>query len=145
MTVDGRRTGSMQILVVEDEPGIRDFLKEGLEAHSELEVDTVADRIAVDMAKAKSYDLVIADMHLAENLDALEIIRDITAFDKRVRFILITGKKRLDVATKLVQALKSNQVSSFLFKPFDLEELYIAVNRVRDEPPPLSSEPRNRI
>lgn len=125
----------MRILVVEDESGIREFLKEGLESYTGFTVDTIGDRSAVDMARAKAYDLVIADMHLAEDLDALEIIREITAFDDHVRFIVMTGKKRLDVATKLVQALKGNQVASFLFKPFDLEELYIAVNRVRDTLP----------
>ena len=125
----------MRILVVEDEPGIREFLKEGLESYTGFSVDTVADRSAVEMARSTQYDLVISDMHLAEDLDALEIIREITAFDDYVRFILMTGKKRLDVATKLVQALKGNQVASFLFKPFDLEELYIAVNRARDALP----------
>jgi two-component system response regulator ArlR len=129
----------MRILVVEDEPGIREFLKEGLESYPGLRVDTVGDRSAVEMARATRYELILADMHLSEDLDALEIIEEITAFDPDVRFIVMTGKKRLDVATKLVKAVKGNQVSSFLFKPFDLEELYIAVNRVRDSFPAAAS------
>jgi DNA-binding NtrC family response regulator len=123
----------MRILVVEDEPGIREFLKEGLESYSGFQVDTVNDIRAVEMARERKYDLVIADMHLSDDLDALAVIREITEFDRDVRFIVMTGKKRLDVATKLVTAIKSNQVASFLFKPFDLEELYIAVNRIREE------------
>jgi DNA-binding NtrC family response regulator len=128
----------MRILVVEDEVGIQEFLKEGLESYTGFQVDTAADRDSVRMARETRYDLVIADMHLADDLDALEIIREITAFDREVRFIVMTGKKRLDVATKLVRAIKGNQVASFLFKPFDLEELYIAVNRIRDTLPARS-------
>jgi two-component system KDP operon response regulator KdpE len=123
----------MRILVVEDEPDIRKLLKEGLETYTGFRVDTAADGSAVEMARRRRYDLIIADMHLSEDLDALTVIRQITEFDERVRFIVMTGKKRLDVATKLVQAVKGNQVSSFLFKPFDLEELCVAVDRVRDQ------------
>ncbi|MHC4469529.1 MAG: response regulator [Planctomycetota bacterium] len=123
----------MRILVVEDEADVRELLKEGLESYTGFRVDTSPDRSAVDMARERQYDLVIADMHLSDDLDALTIIKEITEFDHAVRFIVMTGKKRLDVATKLVQALKGNQVSSFLFKPFDLEELCVAVDRVRDQ------------
>ena len=122
----------MRILVVEDEPGIREFLKEGLEALPGVAVDTAADRRCVEMARSTGYDLVITDMQLADDLDGLTVIREISRFDSDVRFIVMTGKKRLDVATKLVTAIKGNQVVSFLFKPFDLEELRIAVDRVRE-------------
>jgi DNA-binding NtrC family response regulator len=123
----------MRILVVEDEPAVREFIKEGLESYAGFDVDTAADETAVEMCRKSRYDLVIADMHLSDDLDALAVIREITAFDQHVRFIVMTGKKRLDVATKLVQAIKGNQVISFLFKPFDLEELYIAVTRAREQ------------
>ena len=121
----------MRILIVEDEMDIRAILKEGLESHLACTVDTAADRAAVEMARRCHYDLVIADMHLSDDLDALTIIDEITEFDDKVRFIVMTGKIRLDVATKIVEALKGSQVSSFLFKPFDLEELYVAVDKVR--------------
>ena len=123
----------MRILVVEDEGSIREFLKEGLESYTGFRVDTAADRGAVDMARNTRYDLVIDDMHLSDELDALTIIDEITQFDRNVRFIVMTGKKRLDVATKLLKAIKGNQVCSFLFKPFDLEELFIAVTRVGEQ------------
>ena len=119
----------MRILVVEDDQGVREFLKEGLETYRGFSVDVAEDRRAVEMVRTKTYDVVVADMHLSEKLDALTIIREITAFDRNVRFIVMTGKKRLDIATKLVTAIKGNQVASFLFKPFDLEELHIAVTR----------------
>ena len=119
----------MRILVVEDDPGIREFIEEGLSSYWGMTVDSAADATAVDMARETRYDVIVADMHLSDELDALTIIRDVTAFDERVRFIVMTGKKRLDVATKLVMALKGNQVASFLFKPFDLEELRIAIDR----------------
>ncbi len=129
----------MRILVVEDDPGIRDFIQEGLGSFTDMEVDSVADATAVDMARQTTYDVIVADMHLSEDLDALSIIREVTAFDERVRFIVMTGKKRLDVATKLVQAIKGNQVASFLFKPFDLEELHIAVQRAVEDMEPAKT------
>ncbi len=118
-----------RILVVEDEEAICEFIKEGLESYEKFLVDTVGDASAVEMARKNHYDLILADMHLADDLDALTIIERITEFDRDVRFIVMTGKKRLDVASKLVQAVKGSQVASFLFKPFDLEELYIAIVR----------------
>jgi DNA-binding NtrC family response regulator len=117
----------MRILVVEDDPGIRDFIQDGLTSLPDMEVDTAADHGAVLMARQTSYDVIVADMHLSDDLDALCIIREVTVFDHRVKFIVMTGKKRLDVATKLVHALKGNQVASFLFKPFEIGELHIAV------------------
>ncbi len=119
----------MRVLVVEDDPGIREFIEQGLSSYPGISVDTVADAAAVEMAKETQYDVIVADMHLSDELDALAIIHAVTAFDEKVRFIVMTGKKRLDVATKLVKALKGNQVASFLFKPFELEELHIAVER----------------
>ena len=129
----------MRILVVEDDPGIREFIEEGLGSFPGMVVDSAADASAVDMAHKTSYDVIVADMHLSDDLDALSIIRMVTAFDERVRFIVMTGKKRLDVATKLVQALKGNQVASFLFKPFELEELHIAVQRAVEATKPAET------
>ena len=129
----------MRILVVEDDPGIREFIEEGLETYPGFSVDTAADATAVDMARESRYDVIVADMHLSDDLDALAIIHAVTAFDDQVRFIVMTGKKRLDVATKLVKALKGNQVASFLFKPFDLEELYIAIERATSNAVPVES------
>jgi len=107
-------------------------MKEGLTSFGDLSVDTASDESSIGMARSNRYDLVLIDMHLADDLDGLTLIRAISAFDSHVRFIVMTGKKRLDVATKFVQAIKGSQVASFLFKPFDLEELRIAVERVRD-------------
>jgi DNA-binding NtrC family response regulator len=122
----------VRILVVEDEPGIREFLTEGLASFGGITVDTASDGSSIAMARRTRYDLVLTDMHLADDLDGLTVIRAISAFDSDVRFIVMTGKKRLDVATRFVEAIKGHQVVSFLFKPFDLEELRIAVERVRD-------------
>ena len=122
----------MRILVVEDEPAIREILKEGLEARPGYEVETASDGRSVEMARRRPYDLVIADMHLSDDLDGLSIIEEISNFDRDVRFIVMTGNKRLDNAMKLVKAIKGRQVASFLFKPFDLQELLIAVDRVQE-------------
>jgi DNA-binding NtrC family response regulator len=123
----------MRILVVDDDPGVRRVLEEGLESYG-LAVDTAGDGGAIAKARETSYDVVLVDMHLADDLDGLSIIKAITEFDRKVRFVVMTGKKRLDIASKLVQSLKGNQVASFLFKPFDLEEIYIAVHRAVGRP-----------
>ncbi len=139
MTSPGGNEGTMRILVVEDEAAIRELVQEGLQENQDYVVDTVPDGRAVELARQTPYDLVITDMHLSDDLDGLTVIREITRFDTRVRFIVMTGKKRLDVAKKLVEAVKGNQVASFLFKPFELEELHIAVARVREQLPLPSS------
>ena len=130
----------MRILVVDDEPGVREILREGLRSYG-LEVDTAGDAAAVAHARGTKYDVVIVDMHLADDLDGLSIINSITEFDEDVRFVVMTGKKRLDIAAKLVRSLKGNQVASFLFKPFDLEEIYIAICRAVGVPTTGSQTP----
>ena len=126
-------TSVHEILIVEDEEAIREFMQEGLESYGDFAVDTAGDASAVAMAGEKRYDVIITDIHLADDLDALAIIEAISAFDKDVRFIVMTGKKRLDIASKLVKALKGNQVASFLFKPFDLEEICIAIHHALEQ------------
>jgi two-component system OmpR family response regulator len=132
----------MRILVVEDEPGIRAFLVEGLTTGIGAEVDASEGGDAVELAR-RGYDVILTDMHLSEDLDGLAVIREITGFDRRVRFIVMTGKKRLDVARKLVTAIKGNQVVSFLFKPFELEELLIAVRRAGEQLAAVTGSDRN--
>jgi DNA-binding NtrC family response regulator len=122
----------MRILVVEDDPGIREFIEEGLAAYPACTVESTADDTAVELARNGAYDVIVSDMHLSDELDALSIIQRITAFDTKVRFIVMTGKKRLDVAAKLLEAIKGHQVASFLFKPFEIEELFIAIQRACD-------------
>jgi DNA-binding NtrC family response regulator len=125
----------MKILIVEDEASIRFVLQEGLEMFTGFKVDAVGDRTAIARAREDHYDLVITDMHLGPDLDGLAIIREISAFDSETRFIVMSGKKEFDVATKVVRASKGDRVAGFLLKPFDLEELFIAVDRVREALP----------
>lgn len=54
----------MRILIIEDEPGILNFLRQGLEEES-YSVDTAANGLdGLEMALAEAYDVVLLDWML---------------------------------------------------------------------------------
>ena len=69
---------STRLLVIEDEPGIVDFLERGLTAHG-FEVSSATDgNSGIEQALSADVDLVVLDLMLPERsgFEVLERIRD---------------------------------------------------------------------
>src|ERR1700693_6219308 len=67
-----------RILIIEDEPGIVDFLERGLRTYG-FEIESAADGVAgTERALGETFDLVVLDMMLPlrSGLEVLEELRD---------------------------------------------------------------------
>jgi DNA-binding response OmpR family regulator len=108
----------MRILVVEDEPGIAGFLKEGLEEEY-FAVDLAFDgKTGLDMAMVNEYDLLILDW-MIPGMSGIEVCRQLRKAGNPVPILFLTAKDTLD---DIVFGLDAGG-NDYVRKPFAFEEL----------------------
>jgi two-component system, OmpR family, response regulator len=108
----------MRILVVEDEAGIADFVRRGLQAEGH-QVDVATDGLAGEQAAlATGVDLVVLDRVLPHR-DGLEVLRRIRAAKPSLPVIMLTA--RGEIADR-VDGLDAG-ATDYIVKPFAFEEL----------------------
>ncbi len=110
----------MRILLVEDEPAIANFIKEGLEEEG-FAVDWADNgKKGVQMALdfLGEYDLFLLDWMLP-GLSGIEICRAIRKQDQQIPVIFLTAKDMVDDA---VFALETG-ANDYIRKPFSFEEM----------------------
>jgi DNA-binding response OmpR family regulator len=106
------------ILVIEDEPGIVDFLERGLSSYG-FRVSTARDGIVgTEMALTEDIDLVVLDMMLPGR-DGLEVLAMIQQSKPTLPVIALTARGSVD---DRVAGLDAGAVD-YLIKPFALTEL----------------------
>lgn len=119
---------AVEILVVEDESGIADFLERGLSREG-FTVQTAADgvegqRLALD----RSFDLVILDRMLPGR-DGLEVLRSIRRVKPALPVVILTAKGEV---TDRVEGLEIG-ATDYMTKPFAFEELLARIRaRLRE-------------
>ncbi len=122
----------MRILIVEDEPGISAFLKQGLEEES-YAVDVAADgNMGLEMALSGEYDLILLDWMLP-GMSGVEVCRVFRKNYKDTPIIFLTAK---DTAEEAVFGLQSG-ANDYIRKPFNFDEL---LERIRVQLRPKSGE-----
>ena len=125
-----------RILVIEDEPGIVDFLERGLRAHG-FEVDSALDGNAgTDKALGDAVDLVVLDMMLPgrSGLEVLELIHNAKP---TLPVIVLTARGEIE---DRIGGLDAGAVD-YLTKPFSLSELAARIRaqlRVASQAPSTS-------
>ena len=83
----------IRCLLVAGEKQARDTIRVGLDQTNAFEVDTAEDQWAVEMAKAKSYQVVIADSTLGDGTDGLEFLAKIRDVLPEAELLLIGRSK----------------------------------------------------
>jgi two-component system copper resistance phosphate regulon response regulator CusR len=112
----------VQVLVVEDEPLIAEFVASAL-GREGLRVDVVGDGdAALRAVNAGPYDLLVLDLMLPGR-GGLEVCREIRRADGRTPIIMLTARDALE---DKVLGLDSG-ADDYLTKPFELEELLARV------------------
>jgi DNA-binding response OmpR family regulator len=107
-----------RVLVIEDEPGIVDFLQRGLGGQG-FEVLTAFDGIAgTELALREDIDIVVLDMLLPER-DGLAVLADLQERKPGLPVIVLTA---LGEVEQRVAGLDAGAVD-YLVKPFSLSEL----------------------
>lgn len=107
-----------KLLIIDDERGIRNTLKEILadEGH-EVEVAENGKQ-GLEMVHARAYDLIYSDIKMPE-MDGMELLSALK--DEEIPIVMITGHGDVETA---VQALKLGAYD-FLLKPLDLNRILI--------------------
>ncbi len=122
----------MRILIVEDEPGISNFLKQGLEEES-YAVDIVEEgKKGLQMALSGEYDLLLLDWMLP-GLSGIEICRQFRKEFNDTPIIFLTAKDTVD---ETIFGLQSG-ANDYIKKPFHFEEL---LERIKVQLRPKSGE-----
>lgn len=108
----------MRLLIVEDEIGIQNFLKQGLEEEG-FEVDTATNgNIGFEKFTTNSYDLILLDWMMPQ-LTGLELCTKIRETNSKTPIIFLTAK---DTVQETIEGLKAG-ANDYIKKPFSFEEL----------------------
>lgn len=108
----------MKILVVEDEPGIHRFLKDGLEEEG-YEVEVAEDGLTgLHLAQRGAYDLILLDWMLP-HMPGIDVCQALRAEGNDIPIIFLTAK---DTVHDAVQGLRLG-ADDYIRKPFSFEEL----------------------
>jgi|SRR5579872_401697 len=109
----------MKILVVDDDPAVRDSLRRALQLES-YTVDTASDGAdAIENVESNGEpDAIVLDV-LMPNVDGLEVARTLRRSGRRVPILMLTAR---DEVTDRVAGLDAG-ADDYVVKPFALEEL----------------------
>ena len=120
--------GRRRVLVVDDEPGIRDILSRTF-ALAEYDVDCAPDGLAaLDRMRQTRYDLLVADLKMPV-MDGLSMIREAKRYKSDLPVIIITGYSTESAAIEAVNL----GVSGYLTKPFRVPQVLAAAARALGE------------
>jgi two-component system KDP operon response regulator KdpE len=115
-------SGPARILVVDDEPAIRRFLRASLVAQGYLVTELESGLVAIDTARRGATDLMLLDLGLPD-IDGLEVIRRLRAQSVAVPIVVLSSR---DSETAKVEALDLG-ADDFVTKPFGIDELLARV------------------
>jgi len=125
----------MRVLVVEDEPGVAQFVEQGL-TESGYAVDIAREgQDGLDYALAADYDLIVLDIMLPK-MSGLELLHEIREHGKKTPVLLLTARNSID---DRVQGLDLG-ADDYLVKPFAFPELLARIRALMRRPP-LQAEP----
>jgi len=106
------------VLVIEDEPGIRRFLRVSLDQGGYRLAEAETGRQALVMIKSRPPDVIILDLGLPD-LDGVEIIDFVRSWSKLPIIVLSARTRDLDK----IEALDRG-ADDYLTKPFSVSELH---------------------
>jgi len=108
----------LQVLVIEDEPAIVEFLRVGL-SYENYQVAVAEDGVSgLALARAQSFDILILDVMLP-GLDGLAVCRRLRETGSDIPILMLTARREVP---DRVAGLKTG-ADDYLTKPFSFEEL----------------------
>lgn len=108
----------MNILVAEDEIGISNFLKQGLEEENYMVTVASDGEKALRLALSQPFDLLLLDWMLPK-LSGIEVCRSFRKSGRTAPVLFLTAK---DTVQETIEGLKAG-ANDYIKKPFSFEEL----------------------
>jgi len=136
---DHATASRLRVLVVDDEPDVRELMAEFFRDHG-CEVGSAVDGRAAIAAVERDpgrYHLVLVDLHLP-GADGLSVLRAVRLANPSACVVIVTGYASLDSAVEAVRA----GAYDYLAKPFSTGQLQVILRRVSDR---LELETENRL
>ncbi len=123
-----REKKEIRILVVDDEPGMRDLLSYELGSQG-YQVFTAVDGLdAVAKVKTQALDLVISDIKMPK-MDGISALDEIKKINPGLEVIMATGFGTIDTA---VSAMKKGAYD-FVQKPYNIEEIGALIEKALEK------------
>jgi DNA-binding NtrC family response regulator len=121
------RNRMASVLIVDDEPGIRNFLQKGLASHFGL-VEVAEDADAAEALRQRAhFDLIISDIRLPGR-SGVQWVTELREQGSTAAVIFMTAHADLNTA---IEALRIG-ASDFILKPFRLEQILASVERAME-------------
>jgi len=115
----------MKILVIEDEPGLRESVRDYLHYQGYI-CETAADYLsAKDKIAQFSYDCIVVDIGLPFG-SGIDLVKELKWIESKAGIIIISAKNSLE---DKLQGLESGS-DDYLTKPFHLSELNARINAI---------------
>ncbi len=126
---------SVRILVVEDEPKVANFIRQGL-TDEQFAVDIVPDGTrALDLVRTTAYDLLVLDVMLPD-VEGFEVCRQVRALGQKMPILMLSARSLVE---DRVRGLDTG-ADDYLTKPFEYAELSARIRALlrRHQEPALS-------
>lgn len=107
-----------KILIVEDEPKVASFIKQGLEENNYFSEIAVDGQEGFTMSTSKFYDLIILDINLPY-INGIDLCKEIRKHNTKVPIIMLTAMGGTDFK---LSGFDSG-ADDYLVKPFEFKEL----------------------
>lgn len=112
------------ILIIDDEPDIREILAFELDHEGFDTVTVESGEQALAALGSRRFDLAITDLKMP-GMDGIATLEGLKRLDPRIRVLIATGYASAE--TRLACAERG--AAGYIQKPFDLEEIVAAVHR----------------
>ncbi len=116
--------GPHHILCVDDEPMIREILREALEQEGHRVSEAENGRVALEKVHAGGYDLIVTDVKMPV-MDGFTLMKNLGDLTDQIPVVVITSFGDIDVA---VDAIRLGAYD-YIVKPFNISQVTISVQR----------------
>lgn len=110
------------ILIIDDDYYIREFLKDALESENYQVATTANGEDGISVFKEGSFDMAIVDMVLPDT-NGIEVLKKIKEIKKETIVIIITGHANIQ---NVVESMRLGAYN-YLTKPISLQTLYTEI------------------
>lgn len=108
----------IKFLIVDDEPGVVDQVRELLEARNYAVITAISGKDALDLIRKESFNIVVLDIRMP-GVTGMDVLKEIRRSSPKTRIIMLTGVE--DEATK--NMAMGMGASGYLTKPYSYSEL----------------------
>jgi len=113
-----------RILVVDDEPELREFVAMSLELNEYETVEAENGKKALEILASEDFDCIVSDVEMPE-MTGPEFLKKFRETNKIIPVIMLTGVKALNTVVEVMKA----GAQDYLVKPINIDELLIAVRK----------------